>query len=172
MKIFNCAAGNVSQVQVVIAPAACHLLLVRKLLRGDWEVGAQDCWKSSGPFTGEVSAGMLRDIGADWVILGHSERRQIMKEDDHLVASKVAGALDAGMHVVLCVGETQQDRAAGMHSAVIQAQLEAVANVVSSWENLLVAYEPLWAIGKFFKDRLKSSQCLLTVLALPKIRNR
>lgn len=150
MEIFNGAAGDVSHVQVVVAPATCHLLLVRKLLRSDWDLGAQDCWMSPGAFTGEVSACMLRDVGANWVIVGHSERRQIIKEDDHRVALKVLGALDAGLRVVLCIGETGEDKAAGLQSTVIHAQLQAVANVVSSWENILLAYEPLWAIGELF----------------------
>lgn len=90
---------------------------------------------------------MLKDVGADWVIIGHSERRAIFGESDELVAEKVAFALAEGMKVIACIGETLQEREAGQTEAVVFRQTKAIAAVVKDWSNVVVAYEPVWAIG-------------------------
>lgn len=90
---------------------------------------------------------MLKDVGADWVIIGHSERRAIFGESDELVAEKTAFALAEGMKVIACIGETLQEREAGQTEAVVFRQMKAIAAQVKDWTNVVVAYEPVWAIG-------------------------
>lgn len=90
---------------------------------------------------------MLKDVGADWVILGHSERRQIFKETDELVAEKTAFALAEGLKVIACIGETLEEREAGQTEAVVFRQMKALKEKVTDWTNVVVAYEPVWAIG-------------------------
>ncbi len=113
--------------------------------------GAQDVseHEGQGAYTGEVSAAMLSDIGAHWVIVGHSERRQYHAEDDALVARKFAAARAGGLTPILCVGETLKQREAGQTEAVISRQLHAVMslNGIASFDTAVIAYEPIWAIG-------------------------
>lgn len=85
---------------------------------------------------------MLKDVGADWVIIGHSERRQIFGESDELIAEKVAFALAEGLKVIACIGETLQEREAGQTEAVVFRQTKAIAATVKDWTNVVVAYEP------------------------------
>ncbi|KQZ77761.1 triosephosphate isomerase [Rhodanobacter sp. Root561] len=114
-------------------------------------VGAQDvsAHEGHGAYTGEVSAAMLADIGARWVLVGHSERRQYHHESDELVAQKFAAARAGGLTPILCVGETLEQREAGETEAVIARQLHAVLalNGVASFDTAVIAYEPVWAIG-------------------------
>jgi len=112
-------------------------------------VGGQDCHdKASGAFTGDVSAAMLADAGAGFVIVGHSERRAMHGEDDAAVHSKAEAALGAGLGVIICVGETEAQRDAGQAEAVVTAQLSgSVPGGGASASQLTIAYEPVWAIG-------------------------
>jgi triosephosphate isomerase len=111
-------------------------------------VGGQDCHaQSSGAFTGDVSAEMLRDAGATWVIVGHSERRQRHGETDAMVAEKAKAARRAGLTPIICVGESEQDRDAGRALSVVSAQLGASVAPGLSGGDFVVAYEPVWAIG-------------------------
>ncbi|MBO4301531.1 MAG: triose-phosphate isomerase [Desulfovibrio sp.] len=116
--------------------------------------GAQDCYPADeGAFTGEISPLMLRDAGAAWVLVGHSERRHVLGEDDALVARKTTFALEKGLSVMLCVGETLEEREAGALTAVLQRQLESVFDALPQSRrdalegHFAVAYEPVWAIG-------------------------
>ncbi|MCJ1402012.1 triosephosphate isomerase [Xylographa trunciseda] len=134
--------------EVVIAPPALYLLLAREHLRDSVEVAAQNVFdKPNGAFTGEISAEQIRDSGIGWVLAGHSERRVVLGEDDKFVASKTKVALDSGLSVILCVGETLEQREAERTIEVVTQQLQAVANVVSDWSKIVIAYEPVWAIG-------------------------
>ncbi len=92
---------------------------------------------------------MLKDLAVDWVILGHSERRTLFKETDELIAQKTANALRNGIKVIFCVGETLQEREADQTTAVVFRQLNALAKAIKEdeWENVVIAYEPVWAIG-------------------------
>ncbi len=105
--------------------------------------------EESGPFTGEVSAAMLLEAGADAVVLGHSERRQLFGETDGALARKVPAALAAGLEPILCVGETEEARDAEQTEAVLERQIEADLEAVEGahMERLVIAYEPIWAIG-------------------------
>ncbi len=124
--------------------------LIKRLVPLGIAVGAQDCSaQASGAYTGEVSAQMLADIGVSHVILGHSERRAYHQESDALVLAKVKQALAFGLTPVVCVGETLVQREAGETDAVVVAQLEAIIHALTDAElqQLIFAYEPVWAIG-------------------------
>ncbi|KAH7377866.1 Triosephosphate isomerase [Pyrenochaeta sp. MPI-SDFR-AT-0127] len=135
-------------VEVVISPPSLYLLLTREQLRDGLEVAAQNIFdKPNGAFTGEISAEQLKDSGITWTILGHSERRVILQEDDNFVASKTEAALKSGLSVILCCGESLEQREAGDTVKVVTKQLKAVADKVKDWSKIVVAYEPIWAIG-------------------------
>ncbi|HXS04281.1 MAG TPA: triose-phosphate isomerase, partial [Rhodanobacter sp.] len=114
-------------------------------------IGAQDLSEhgGQGAYTGEVSGAMLVDVGARWVLVGHSERRQYHREDDELVARKFAAARAAGLTPILCVGETLQQREDDATESVIARQLQAVlhGSGIASFDTAVIAYEPVWAIG-------------------------
>lgn len=136
-------------VEVVIGVPAIHLFLAKDLAAGKLGIAAQNCWKvAKGAFTGEISPAMLKDAGIEWVILGHSERRTIFKETDELVAEKVSHALDEGLKVIACIGETLEEREAGKTEEVVFRQTKALVTAIGNrWNNVVLAYEPVWAIG-------------------------
>jgi triosephosphate isomerase (TIM) len=134
---------------VLLAPAYPLLETVAGAVRSTpILVAAQNChWEAQGAFTGEVSAGMLKDLGVTWTLVGHSERRHIFGETDALLAKRLDGALKQGMSVIFCVGETLDERNAGATDDVLARQLEPLAKQRALWHNISVAYEPVWAIG-------------------------
>jgi len=135
-------------VEVVIAPPSLYLLLAREHLREGIEVAAQNVFdKPNGAFTGEISVDQLKESGITWTLVGHSERRVILQEDNNFVASKTKAALDGGLGVILCCGESLDQREAGKTIEVVTTQLKAVAEVVKDWSKVVIAYEPIWAIG-------------------------
>ncbi|KAK7516373.1 triosephosphate isomerase [Phyllosticta citriasiana] len=135
-------------VEVVVAPSSLYLLLVREHLRKEIEVAAQNVYdKPNGAFTGEISVEQLKSSGINWTLLGHSERRVILQEDDKFVASKTKAALDGGVSVILCCGESLEQREAGKTIEVVNNQLKAVAAEIKDWSKIVIAYEPIWAIG-------------------------
>ncbi|XP_073288340.1 triosephosphate isomerase, cytosolic-like [Primulina huaijiensis] len=135
-------------VEVVVSPPFVFLPIVKNLLRPDFYVGAQNCWvKKGGAYTGEVSAEMLVNLNIPWVILGHSERRALLAESNEFVGSKVAYALGQSLKVIACVGETLEQREAGSTLDVVAAQTKAIAEQIADWTNVVLAYEPVWAIG-------------------------
>ncbi len=138
-------------VDVVICPPFVYLSQVDELLdNSDVQLGAQNCAvEVNGAFTGEVSATMLRDCGVRYVIVGHSERRGLYGESDELVAAKLAAVKAEHLTAILCVGETLEDRDAGRVLEVIGHQLQAVANMLGrdAFNDIVVSYEPVWAIG-------------------------
>jgi triosephosphate isomerase len=114
------------------------------------KIGAENChWAKNGAFTGEVSAEMLKEMGIEYVIIGHSERRQYFGETDITVNKRVRAALDEGLTVILCVGELLSEREMGITSALVEAQTKLALNGVSKEElkRVIIAYEPVWAIG-------------------------
>jgi glyceraldehyde 3-phosphate dehydrogenase len=135
--------------EVVVCPSQVHLQSVQENLRGDVAVGAQDVWtQGNGAFTGETSADMLTDMGVRWVIVGHSERRG-KGEPDAEVAAKAKYALDKGLSVIACCGEPLESREAGTTNDFVFPQIKAYADAFSKadWEKVVIAYEPIWAIG-------------------------
>ena len=143
--------GERSDVDVAVAPAYVYLPEVIAALEGSpIRVGAQDvCDRTEGAFTGEVSAAMLKDIGCDFTIIGHSERRHVYGESDELCNTKLHRALEAGLEVILCVGETLEEREAARTEDVVRRQLaEGMAGVDrADLSRVTLAYEPVWAIG-------------------------
>jgi|TARA_R110002072_G_scaffold131223_5_gene270669 triosephosphate isomerase len=135
--------------EVVVCPAYVYLAQAQALcISTSISVGAQDCSHlQSGAFTGEVAPLMLSDLGCRWVILGHSERRQYHDESDEIVAAKLSAALDVGLQPIVCVGETREQREAGSAEIVVGAQLQGALTGQTNLETLVVAYEPVWAIG-------------------------
>jgi triosephosphate isomerase len=138
-----------SPVKVWIFPPATLIHAAASLSAGSaLQIGAQDCHIGrAGPFTGDLSAAMLKDAGAAAVILGHSERRSGHGETSSLVRSKAAGALQEGLNVIVCVGETEGEREAGLAAAVCARQLRESLPDESTPGNTTIAYEPVWAIG-------------------------
>lgn len=136
-------------VEVVIAPPCAYIALVASLNKQKTvAISGQNVFdKASGAYTGETSVDQLKDLGATWTLTGHSERRTIIKESDEFVADKTKFALDSGLGVVLCIGETLDERQSGITLDVCARQLDAVSKIVSDWTNIVVAYEPVWAIG-------------------------
>ncbi|HEX3315430.1 MAG TPA: triose-phosphate isomerase [Gemmataceae bacterium] len=145
------AVANSTKVRAAVCPPAPYLAMIAAAVKGSAVgVGGQNCWdKVEGAFTGEVSPRMLKDVGCRYVILGHSERRQIFKETDALVNKKLALALTEGLEVILCIGETLDERKGNLTEKVLDTQLTgSLANVsATQLEKIVIAYEPVWAIG-------------------------
>ncbi len=146
------ASAKLAEVDVVVGPPATALAAVaHQLSEAKSEVGlaAQNMhWEKSGAFTGEISANMLMDTGTSWIIIGHSERRQLFGETDESVAKKVAAANAAGLKPIVCVGETLDQREAGQTLEVVARQIAAFIDELGRSDGLgVIAYEPIWAIG-------------------------
>ncbi len=142
------AAQRLLKVEVALAPPFTLIHAVHKEVEQIW-VGAQDCHAGGeGAFTGDISATMVADAGAKFVILGHSERRQGHGEDNAAVVAKIDAAMETGLRIILCCGESLATRDAGGAEAFVLAQLTAAfAHVEDAAERLTIAYEPIWAIG-------------------------
>ncbi|KAM1006768.1 hypothetical protein COP2_003565 [Malus domestica] len=137
-----------ADVDVVVAPPFLYLDQLKSSLTDRIELSGQNSWVGKGgAFTGEISVEQLKDIGATWVILGHSERRHVIGEDDQFIGKKAAYALSEGLGVIACIGEKLEEREAGKTFDVCFQQLKAFADAVPSWDKIVVAYEPVWAIG-------------------------
>lgn len=153
-----CAAWNESTdkgakyddkpVEIVIAAPALYAMQTASLLPKNFSVALQNVWTGApGAYTGEIAAEMVADAGISWVLTGHSERRTIMGEDDETVATKTAYALSKGISVIACIGELLEEREAGNTMEVNTRQLSAIAAKVTDWSSVVIAYEPVWAIG-------------------------
>lgn len=142
---------NAGNAEVIVAPTFVNLsTAVSNLADTDIVVAAQNMHqKESGAYTGEISAAMLKGIGVTTVILGHSERRAYFNESDELLAQKVNTALASDMRVIFCFGEELTDRQNGNHKNIVEAQLANTLFHLSGdqWSNIVLAYEPVWAIG-------------------------
>jgi len=159
VKSLNSAGPIPDNVDVVVGVPMPYLSLVRSTLRSDIEVAGQDsCVKTFGANTGETAATMLTEVGCTWVILGHSERRagfnghaQELRqgESNETVATKTKLAVDAGLKVMVCVGEHKKERQDGVTMKIVGEQLTAVKSALTTadWANVSIAYEPCWAIG-------------------------
>ena len=161
------------EVGLIVATPFTHLCPVAEVLKGTRvELSAQNCAdKEKGAYTGEVSVSMLTSTGAQWTILGHSERRQYYGETDAKLVEKTRLALAAGLKVILCVGENLDEREAGKHFEVVTEQTKAVLYnfTAEDMKNIVVAYEPVWAIGTGKTATAEQAQeihaCIRKVLA-------
>ena len=140
---------NIKKVEVVICPPFIYLPAVASG-GGGLSIGAQNCfWEEKGAFTGEISASMLKGLGIEYVIVGHSERRKYFKETDEEINKKTKAVLKAGLKAILCIGESAEERKNGRKNEVLKFQLEKDLNGTSlqEIENVVIAYEPVWAVG-------------------------
>ena len=150
---FRLEDKDYDHVEVVVCPAFTALRSVQTTIDGDRlkiGLGAQNChWENSGAWTGEVSPTMLAKLNVSYVIVGHSERRELLGETDEVVAKKLRAVLAAGMTPIVCVGETLEEREQGATDNKVRLQVEAALNGLSSDDatRCVVAYEPIWAIG-------------------------
>jgi len=134
--------------EIVIAPPSLYLIPLQEHVRKEVAVAAQNAYvASTGAFTGEISPTQLVDAGIPWVILGHSERRALFHESDEVVGKKTKAALGAGLSVIVCVGESLAEREGDKTMEVVERQLNAVAAEIKDWSKVVIAYEPVWAIG-------------------------
>lgn len=156
VEIYNACAeeGLAKSIDVVVAPTALHIPLAVSGLHADIQVSAQNIWKADGygAYTGELTADMVADFGLKWAITGHSERRhKVSAESDELVAEKTKAGLKSGLNVIMCIGETLAQREEDKTMAVLQAQLEPALALIPAespeWDRVVIAYEPVWAIG-------------------------
>ena len=140
-----------SKAEVIVAPTFVNLAsTVRQLQNSVIQVAAQNMhFAENGAYTGEISADMLLNVGVEIVILGHSERRAYFGEDDALLAKKVNTALDKKMRIIFCFGEELEERKSGNHFSVVASQLKNALFHLdqNQWKNIVLAYEPVWAIG-------------------------
>lgn len=156
----NAAKKLITELNPLVKDAACEVVLcvpytnletALSLCEGtNMHVGAENChWAKSGAFTGEISAEMLAEMGVEYVIIGHSERRQYFGETDQTVQARVRAALDAGLKVILCVGEVLEQLEQGITEEVVALQTKVALGGVSEEElsRIVIAYEPVWAIG-------------------------
>ena len=141
--------ADLGTVDVVVCPPYVSLGDAVQALAGtEIGVAAQNVhWADDGAFTGEISAPMLRELGVYGTIVGHSERRQFFGETDETVVKRIAAAIGHGLHVIACVGETEAEREAGETEAVLRRQVGAIADGIAETDDLVIAYEPVWAIG-------------------------
>ena len=147
----NLYSKTLNNTRVIVSPTFVNLERVaKKVKKTNIEVAAQNMhFENSGAFTGEISAEMLQAIGVNTVILGHSERRAYFRETDALLAKKVNAALAIGMEIIFCFGEVLEDRKSENHFKVVESQIKnALFHLeAAAWKNIILAYEPVWAIG-------------------------
>ncbi|MBC7751646.1 MAG: triose-phosphate isomerase [Candidatus Saccharibacteria bacterium] len=145
---------SLSRCKLAIAPTTLHMLAIKSILEqasAQIQLVAQDTaiTRNTGAFTGDISADLLKEAGIEWVIIGHSERRTIHHEDEKLISQKIRATLDTGLGVIWCVGETLEQREAGQAMNVVTAQIQAHTDILTNIDinKLIIAYEPVWAIG-------------------------
>lgn len=150
-KLTSGLSGKQVNCEVIICPPFTSLSEAYSLIKNTpVRLGAQNMYfEESGAFTGEISAKMLKSVGCEYVIIGHSERRFIFRETDGFINEKLKSALDAGLKPIFCVGETLEEREAGKEKEVLNKQLSEGLDEISvnQMKNIIIAYEPVWAIG-------------------------
>ena len=136
--------------EILICPPFTSLYVANRLLQGSGvKLGAQNCfYKDKGAYTGEISIPMLKELGCEYVIIGHSERRHIFGESDELINKKIVACIEKGIRPILCVGEKKEEREAGLTFKVVETQIRlALSGVEEHTDKIDIAYEPVWAIG-------------------------
>lgn len=157
-------------IEVVICPPALHTALFKKTTEKNFSLGVQNVFSEQrGAYTGEVSAEMVSDVGATYTILGHSERRAL-GETDAMIAKKVLGAIATELTVVLCVGEKERD-SGGVYFEFLKNQIKNSLSGIKPGDlrKVIIAYEPVWAIGKSFKDAMKPAEVYEMTIFIKKV---
>ena len=143
--------GNDDKCEVILCPPFTSLTEVHSLIKNsNIKLGAQNMfYEDDGAYTGEISAGMLKSVGCEYVILGHSERRTIFGESDEMINKKIKKAVEGGLKVIFCIGESLEQREEGVTNDVVKRQIVKGLKEVSpeDFQNIIIAYEPVWAIG-------------------------
>ena len=146
--VINKLEYDPDKVDVMIAPIFIHLPVAKELLKSKAIISSQNMSPyPKGAYTGEITAGQLKDMGIHTAIVGHSERRGYFTESDDLVAQKIVEAQKEGLDIVLCIGEALEEREAGKTNDVCKRELDAVLAKKVDWSKIVIAYEPIWAIG-------------------------
>lgn len=138
------------KIEIVVCPPFVYILAMKQGNNGIMKLGSQDCfWEQKGAFTGEISTQMLKDLGCKYVIVGHSERRKYFGETDEMARKKIKAVLDADLSPILCIGEMKEERYRGETSLILRRQIEEGLQGIfkKQLKNLIIAYEPVWAIG-------------------------
>jgi triosephosphate isomerase len=146
--VLNKAEFSSEKVEVVVAPISMHIGTVKALVNPNVKVAVQNMSATDkGAFTGEISGEQIVDFGLEWVIIGHSERRTLFGETDAMVAAKVTKAQAHCINAMVCCGESLEVREAGTTNEFLKGQLDAFKDSISDWSKIVIAYEPIWAIG-------------------------
>ena len=146
--VINKLEFDSEKVEVIVAPVSLHIAMAKVMLQDNVKVSAQNISQyGAGAYTGEIAAEQLVDFGVEWTLIGHSERRTLFGEDNAVVAKKVTNSQEAGLNTILCIGETLDQREAEKTNDVLKEQLDAVKEAIKDWSKIVLAYEPVWAIG-------------------------
>jgi triosephosphate isomerase len=159
-------------IEIVVCPPLPYLSILNDHLLSV-KLGAQNCfWKDKGPYTGEVSPQILKNIGCRYVIVGHSERRQIFKETDEMVNVKIREILKAKLQPIFCIGETEEEKKAGKTFHVLEREIKKGLDKISKKEieKVIIAYEPIWAIGT--KEACEENEVMTVALFIKKLISR
>ena len=148
----NNSRNYFNKIDLIVAPTALHIDYVKNNLKSEYKIAVQNIWsgKNQGAYTGELTADIVKDFGIDWVILGHSERRhKVANENNILLFDKVKVALKNNLNVIYCIGETLTEKNINQTLNVCRNQLDLLARKLKyqDWKNIVIAYEPVWAIG-------------------------
>ena len=148
VKILDSIEFDKNKLDVVVFPSPIHVLYTQSILKPDFFVGSQNVSKTlNGAYTGETSALMLKDAEISWTLIGHSERRQYYGETDQDVATKLGLCQKEGLYAVVCIGEHLEQRKRGETKEVLLEQVKAILSNIEDWSRIVLAYEPVWAIG-------------------------
>lgn len=146
--VLNKISFDSKKIDVIVSPIYLHLQMAKDLIKNDIQVSSQDISTcKEGAFTGEISGAALKDLGIKWTIVGHSERRTLFGDTNKIVAEKVLLAEEYGLNSIACIGETKEEREGNRTLSIIQKQLKAIKDANPNWEKIVLAYEPIWAIG-------------------------
>ena len=146
--VLNKAEYDTNKIEILVCPISIHIASVKALLKEDIKVMAQNMSTTgNGAYTGEISAEQLKDFDVQWVLIGHSERRNVFGETDAQVAAKITKAHSVGLNMIICIGEHLEVREAGNTNTILKNQLDAIKDSIKDWSKVVLAYEPIWAIG-------------------------
>jgi triosephosphate isomerase len=147
-EFLNTVEFDTEKCEVAVCPTSIHMGTVLASINPRFIVSSQNVsMYDNGAYTGEVSAKQLKDLGVNWTLVGHSERRQFFGDSEEVIAKKIAIALQNGVSVIACIGEKLAEREAGQTFEVVKSQLQTIVGAVNDWSKVVIAYEPVWAIG-------------------------
>jgi triosephosphate isomerase (TIM) len=147
-EFLNTVEFDTNKCEVAVCPTSIHIGTVKNHINERYIVASQNVSMfDNGAYTGEISAKQLKDMGVNWTLVGHSERRQYFGDTEEVIAKKIAISLQNGVNVIACIGEKLTERENGQTFEVVKSQLQTLINSISDWNKVVIAYEPVWAIG-------------------------